>query len=160
MDLSAVRAAPGVVDVLVASDIPGVNDCGPIIHDDPIFADGIVEYVGQPIFLVLADSYDAARRAARLAKVDYAELPPVLTPQEGKRLQSYVLPPMHLVRGEPAAALARAPHRMTGEWYVGGQGSSISKARSRTRCRRKTAASTSGARRSIRPRCRTSSRMR
>ena len=121
LDLSAVRAAPGVIDVLVAADIPGPNDCGPIVHDDPILADGLVQYVGQPMFAVLADSYDAARRAARNAKVEYAVLHPVLTPQEARRLGSYVLPPMHLARGDAAAALARAPRRIAGEWYVGGQ---------------------------------------
>jgi xanthine dehydrogenase large subunit len=121
IDLAAVRAAPGVVDVLLPADIPGHNDCGPIVHDDPIFADGLVQYVGQPIFAVLAETYDAARRAVRLAKVDYEPLPAVLTPQEAKRLESWVLPPMHLVRGAPADALAKAPRRLTAEWYVGGQ---------------------------------------
>jgi len=121
LDLSAVRAAPGVVDVLLPADIPGHNDCGPIVHDDPIFADGLVQYAGQPIFAVLGVSYDDARRAARLAKVEYEELHPVLTPQEAKKLESYVLPPMHLVRGAPADALKTAKHRLSGEWYVGGQ---------------------------------------
>ena len=121
LDLSAVRAAPGVVAVLTAVDIPGPNDCGPIIHDDPILADGLVQYVGQPMFVVVAETNDAARRAARLAEVDYDELPAVLTPQGAKRQKSYVLPPMHLKRGNPGAAMAAAPRRMTGEFYVGGQ---------------------------------------
>ncbi len=115
------RAAPGVVAVLTAADIPGTNDCGPIVHDDPILADGLVQYVGQPMFVVLALSNLAARRAARLAKVDYEVLTPVLTPQEAKRLKSYVLPPMHLTRGDPGGAMAGAPRRMRGEFYVGGQ---------------------------------------
>jgi xanthine dehydrogenase large subunit len=67
IDLEPVRASRGVVAVITAADIPGTNDCGPIIHDDPILADGLVEYVGQPIFLVVADTHDNARRAARLA---------------------------------------------------------------------------------------------
>ncbi len=107
--------------MLTAADIPGENDCGPIVHDDPILADGLVQYVGQPMFVVVAETYAAARRAARLAKVDYDVLPPVLTPQEAKRLQSYVLPPMHLKRGDPGAAMTAAPRRMSGEFYVGGQ---------------------------------------
>jgi xanthine dehydrogenase large subunit len=61
--------------VLTASDIPGPNDCGPIVHDDPILADGVVQYVGQPMFAVVAETNDVARRAARLAKVDYEVLP-------------------------------------------------------------------------------------
>jgi xanthine dehydrogenase large subunit len=121
IDLEAVRAANGVVAVLTAADIPGENDCGPIVHDDPILADGLVQYVGQPMFAVVATTRGAARRAARLAHGDYEPLPAVLTPQEAKRRQSFVLPPMHLVRGEPAAALAAAPRRLRGEFFVGGQ---------------------------------------
>ena len=121
LDLDAVRAVPGVVAVLTAADIPGPNDCGPIIHDDPILADGLVQYVGQPMFVVVAETNDVARRAARLAKVDYEVLPAVLTPQEAKRQKSYVLPPMHLQRGDPGTAMAAAPRRLAGEMYVGGQ---------------------------------------
>ena len=121
LDLTAVRATPGVVAVLTAEDIPGPNDCGPIVHDDPILADGVVQYAGQPMFAVVAETNDIARRAARLAKVDYEILPAILTPQEAKRQKSYVLPPMHLVRGDPGTVMAAAPRRMGGEFYVGGQ---------------------------------------
>jgi hypothetical protein len=62
------RALPGVVAVLSAADIPGPNDCGAIVHDDPILADGEVRYVGQPVFAVIAETRDAARRAAAQAK--------------------------------------------------------------------------------------------
>ncbi len=121
IDLAPVRASRGVVAVLTASDIPGLNDCGPIVHDDPILADGLVQYVGQPIFIVVADSHDNARRAARLAVVDYDDLPAILTPQAARAAQSYVLPPMRLARGDAAQAFARAPHTAKGELYVGGQ---------------------------------------
>ncbi|NVD99175.1 xanthine dehydrogenase molybdopterin binding subunit [Massilia sp. BJB1822] len=120
-DLTAVRAAPGVVAVYTVADIPGTNDCGPIIHDDPILADGLVQYVGQPVFIVVADTHDNARRAARRAKIDYQELPAILTPQEAKAAQSYVLPPMQLRRGDAQAAFERAPHVVKGKLYVGGQ---------------------------------------
>ena len=61
-----IAAMPGVVAVLVAADIPGPNDCGPVIHDDPILADGVVHYLGQPVFAVIAETRDAgaARRGA------------------------------------------------------------------------------------------------
>jgi xanthine dehydrogenase large subunit len=121
IDLDPVRAARGVVAVLLASDIPGLNDCGPIIHDDPILADGLVQYVGQPIFIVVADSHDNARRAARLALVEYDELPAILTPQAARAAASYVLPPMRLARGDAADAFARAAHVVKGELSVGGQ---------------------------------------
>ena len=121
MDLAQVRASRGVVAVYTAEDIPGTNDCGPIIHDDPIFADGLVMYVGQPMFIVVADSHDNARRAARLAKVTYDELPAILTPQAAKAAGSYVLPPMQLTRGDWQAAFESAPHSVKGQLYVGGQ---------------------------------------
>ncbi|MBC7625434.1 MAG: xanthine dehydrogenase molybdopterin binding subunit [Aeromicrobium sp.] len=121
MDLSRVHAAPGVVAVLTARDIPGRNDCGPIIHDDPILADGVVQYVGQPMFAVIADTVLTARRAARLAKITYEDLPAVMSPQAAKAQQSFVLPPIHRVRGDPAAALAAAPRRLKGTFSVGGQ---------------------------------------
>lgn len=119
--LDAVRAMPGVIGVLTAADIPGPNDCGPILHDDPILAGGEVHYVGQPVFAVIAASHEAAHRAARAAVIDYAPLPAVLDPLEATRRQSLVLPPMQLVRGDPAARLAAAPRRLAGQWQVGGQ---------------------------------------
>lgn len=121
MSLDKVRTAPGVVSVLTADDIPGVNDCGPILHDDPILASGTVHFIGQPIFLVVAVSHDAARRAARLADIDYEPLPPVLTPDAAHAAGSYVLPPMHLSRGDAASRIAQALHRDAGRIHLGGQ---------------------------------------
>src|SRR5262245_47677640 len=69
IDLSAVKAYPGVVAVLTAKDIPGVNDCSPSIGGDPILADGEIIFHGQVIFAVVAEIRDAARRAARLARI-------------------------------------------------------------------------------------------
>jgi len=121
IDFADVLASRGVRAVLTAKDIPGTNDCGPIIHDDPILADGLVQYIGQPIFVVVADSHDLARRAARKAKISYEELPAILTPQAARAAGSYVLPPMRLTRGDAETAFERAPHRVKGELYVGGQ---------------------------------------
>jgi len=121
IDLAPVRASAGVVAVYTAGDIVGTNDCGPIIHDDPIFCVEEVMYVGQPIFIVVADTHDNARRAARRAVVDYDELPAIFTPQEAKAAQSYVLPPMQLKRGQFQAAFDAAPRMVKGQLFVGGQ---------------------------------------
>ncbi|GGC94385.1 xanthine dehydrogenase molybdopterin binding subunit [Undibacterium terreum] len=121
INFDAVKAAPGVISIYTASDFPGTNDCGPIIHDDPILADGIVEYVGQPIFIVVAESHDLARRAVRKVEIVYEELPAILTPVEARAAQSFVLPPMSLKRGDAQQALQNAPHRVTGKLHVGGQ---------------------------------------
>jgi xanthine dehydrogenase large subunit len=123
VDVPALRAMPGVVDVLVAADIPGPNDCGPIVHDDPILADGELRYLGQPVFAVVAQTRDAARRAASRAKqvLKVEVLPPVLSHQEAHAKQQYVLPPMHLLRGEARTAIEAAPRRLKGTLDVGGQ---------------------------------------
>ncbi|MYM35509.1 xanthine dehydrogenase molybdopterin binding subunit [Duganella sp. FT94W] len=121
MDLAPVRAAPGVVAVYTAADIVGTNDCGPIIHDDPILAVEEVMYVGQPIFIVVADTHDNARRSARKAVVAYEELPAIFTPQEAKAAGAYVLPPMQLKRGDCQAAFEAAPRVVKGQLFVGGQ---------------------------------------
>jgi len=121
IDFAGVLASRGVRAVLTARDIPGTNDCGPIIHDDPILADGLVQYIGQPIFVVIADSHDLARRAVRKVKVEYEELPAILTPQAARAAGSFVLPPMRLTRGDAETAFERAPNRVKGELYVGGQ---------------------------------------
>jgi xanthine dehydrogenase large subunit len=123
LDLDRVRAMPGVVAVLSAADIPGVNDCGPIVHDDPILAEGTVHWRGQPMFLVVARTRGEARRAAALAAqvATIEPLPAVLDALEAHRLQQYVVPPMRMVRGDAAAAIASAPHRLAGRFSLGGQ---------------------------------------
>jgi xanthine dehydrogenase large subunit len=121
MDLAAVRAAPGVVCVMVAADIPGHNSYGPILDDDPIFAFDEVQCVGQPIFAVAATSTEAARRAAKLAKVDYEELPAILDIRSALAAQSFVIPTQTLRRGLPTEAMAAAAHRLKGSLELGGQ---------------------------------------
>jgi xanthine dehydrogenase large subunit len=121
LDLAAVRAAPGVVAVLTAADIPGENNVGPILHDDPILAAGEVQFLGQPLFLVVAESVGAARRAARLAAVEYDDLPAVLTIEDALARQLFVLPTVTLQRGDWQAAIGAAPHRLKGGFRIGGQ---------------------------------------
>jgi xanthine dehydrogenase large subunit len=122
MSLDKVRATPGVVAIFTADDIPGVNDVGPIIHgDDPILADGLVQYIGQPIFIVVATSHETARLAARRAEVVYEELPAILTAQQARAANQHVLPPMKLARGEADTKIARAARREAGEMLLGGQ---------------------------------------
>lgn len=121
LDLSAVTAAPGVVAVFTAADVPGENNYGAVLKDDPLFADDEVQYVGQPLFAVAARSYQEARRAAALAKVEYEELPAILDIRGAIAAQSFVLPTRVLERGNAAAALSAAPHRLQGSFAVGGQ---------------------------------------
>jgi len=123
LDLSAVRKAPGVACVLTAADIPGENDASPVMHDDPVFAVDEVQYVGQSLFAVAADSIEAAHAAAALAKVEYEDLPALISVDDALAAGSE-LPtvPAHTMRlGDVDAALAGSAHRIKGTVKVGGQ---------------------------------------
>jgi xanthine dehydrogenase large subunit len=121
MDLDGVRSAAGVVSVITAADIPGDNNCGPVVHDDPILAPGLVQYAGQAIFAVAAHSVDAARKAVQLARIEYAELAPILDARAAIAAGSFVLPTETLERGNSAQAIAAASHRLQGSLTLGGQ---------------------------------------
>ncbi len=121
IDCAAARAVPGVSAVVTAADIPGVNDVAPIFSGEPILADRVAEYVGHPVAAVAASDRDTARRAAALVAVDYELLEPVLTIEEAMERQSYVATPQVMKRGDAAAAIAAAPHRISGEAGCGGQ---------------------------------------
>ena len=121
--LDAVRAAPGVVDVLTAADIPGHNDVSPTDkHDDPVFAEGKVEFLGQPVFAVVAETRELARRAATRANIEYRGLPHVIDVAAAEEAgYPPVTEPLTLRRGDAAGALKKAKHRIAGRMRVGGQ---------------------------------------
>ena len=121
LDLDAVRAAPGIVAVFTAADIPGENNVGPVVHDDLLLADGEILYPGQPLFLVAATGTNAARRAARLGKAIVEPLPALVTIAEAKAAGAEIEATQFMVRGDADAALATAPHRLTGSLEMGGQ---------------------------------------
>ncbi|PCM44647.1 xanthine dehydrogenase molybdopterin binding subunit [Marinobacter sp. ANT_B65] len=121
MDLDAVRQYPGVIAVITAKDVPGHLDIGPVFPGDPVLADGIVEYIGQPVFAVAATSHEAARKAAKLAKIEYEALDAVVTVTQALNKEFFVRPSQTQQRGQPDLALAQAPNRLSGEQFVGGQ---------------------------------------
>lgn len=122
MDLSAVRACEGVVAVWTAKDLPFANDVSPSAHDEPLLATDRVHYVGQPVFLVVAESHHAARKAARKGAITYRELPAILTVDAalaaGSRFEGG---PVIWSRGDAEAAIAAAPRVIEGRLDIGGQ---------------------------------------
>ncbi len=122
LDLDPVRAMPGVVAVLTAADLPFANDVSPSAHDEPLLADGTVHYVGQPVFLVVATSHLAARKAVRAAVVTYRELDALLTIDAALAADSrFEEGPRIYEKGDAAAAIAAAPHMIEGTFELGGQ---------------------------------------
>ena len=120
LDLEAVRRAPGVVAVVTAADLPGVNNIGPVLPDEPMFATDLVQFRGQPLFAVAATSVELARRAARLAKVQYQPLEPIVTIEQALEKQQFVLPTVRMQRGD-VASIAQSAHRIKGKLRCGGQ---------------------------------------
>ncbi|MBC56318.1 MAG: xanthine dehydrogenase molybdopterin binding subunit [Confluentimicrobium sp.] len=122
LDLDPVRAAPGVVAVLTALDLPGANDVSPSAHDEPLLSEGEVFYLGQPLFLVVAETHLAARKAARLAEVGYRDATPILTIDDALAADSrFEDGPRIYAKGDAQKAIAGARHVVEGEMEIGGQ---------------------------------------
>ena len=121
LDVSAVQSYPGVVAVIMAKDVPGRNDISPVAGDEPAFADGDILYHQQPVFAVIAETRDAARRAARLGRMDITEIKPLVTVADALAANSMVQPDYAFVRGDVEASLAEASHRIKDAFYIGGQ---------------------------------------
>jgi xanthine dehydrogenase large subunit len=121
LDLDAVRAAPGVVAVLTAADVPGRNDVSPVMGDDPMFADGTVEFHGQVVFAVVAESRDLARRAVRLAAIEVAAETPLVTVDDALAADCHILPDYTFRKGDCTAVLAAASRWIDGVFHIGGQ---------------------------------------
>ncbi|MFT9063340.1 MAG: xanthine dehydrogenase molybdopterin binding subunit [Acetobacter persici] len=123
MDLEAVRAVPGVVCVLTAADIPGENQISAVGKgDEPLLAEGEVCFYGQPVFVVVAETRGVARRAAKLAKIEYEDRPAVLNIAQARDAGGeLVWRPLVMSRGDVEAGLAAAPRRLSGQVTIGGQ---------------------------------------
>jgi xanthine dehydrogenase large subunit len=122
MDLTAVRAAPGVVAVLSADDFTDMPDCSPSAHDEPLLSTGRIHYMGQALFLVVATSHLAARKAARLGKITCAEETPILTVDDALAANSrFEQGPIVWQRGDAAGAMATATKIVEGQINIGGQ---------------------------------------
>ncbi|WP_319774246.1 xanthine dehydrogenase molybdopterin binding subunit [Breoghania sp.] len=121
LDLDAVKAAPGVVAVLTAHDVPGENDCSPSIGGDPILADGEILFWGQVIFVVVAHTRAQARKAAQLAKIEVEATSPVVSVDCALVNDTTVLPDYQFRKGQPETALDTSNQRLSGAMRIGGQ---------------------------------------
>ena len=121
VDTSAALAMPGVVDVILSKDIPGDPTLAAFAGDEPVFATDTVQFVGHVIGVVVAKTTLQARHAARKIRLDIEALPAILSVKGALAAKSYVLPPVHVRRGDAAAAMRSASHTLSGTLEVGGQ---------------------------------------
>ena len=122
LHLDAVRAAPGVVAVIGPDDLDPMPDCSPSLHDEPLLCTGDVHYAGQPLYLVVAETHRAARRAARLHRAEIQPRDPILTVEDALAAEAWFDDgPRVWGTGDVDAALAAAPRRLSGRIEIGGQ---------------------------------------
>ncbi|TDN56557.1 xanthine dehydrogenase molybdopterin binding subunit [Scandinavium goeteborgense] len=121
IDTAACLQVPGVVRVLSWQDVPGELDIGPLAPGDPLFAKDTVEYHGQVVLMIAAETPDAARAGALAAKITIEPLDAVLDVEQALAQQHFVEQPHVQQRGDADGALAAAPHRLQGQFHIGGQ---------------------------------------
>jgi xanthine dehydrogenase large subunit len=121
LDLAAAERSPGVVAILTAADIPGENQIGNIIPDEPLLSTGELHYLGQPIALVLAESVGDARRAVSRIALSCIEEEPLLDPREAFQRHSLIAPPRTFLLGDPDKAWKECSYIIEGRVDSGGQ---------------------------------------
>ncbi len=118
-DLSRAKKSPGVAAVLSYLDVPGHNQMGPVVKDEPCLAAQEVSFVGQAMFLVAAKTDAECRAAEKLIDVKYQPLDPILTIEDAIAKNSLLGPPRTMNRGDAEAALKRSLHTIKGELRTG-----------------------------------------
>ena len=123
MDLTAVKAMPGVIGTITTLDIPGMNDISPTgQNDEPVFPVDTVQFYGQPLFAVIAKTRKIARHAAKLAVIDYDILPHALSISSAQNVgYPHVTAPLKLERGNVDKIKSKGSNQIKGEIAIGGQ---------------------------------------
>lgn len=111
----------GVKAILTAQDIPGINQVGGIIPDETLFAEDEVQFVGEPIGIVVADSIELAKRAIKKIKIDYEPLPAIFNPREAFEKSKLIMPPRTFSFGNVDETWDKCDFVIEGKVETGGQ---------------------------------------
>ena len=123
IDLEAVKASEGVVDVVTIDDVPGHKDIGPVFEGDPLLANQEIKFFGQPVFAVLATSVQLARQAAQKGQVEIVTQSPVLDAKTAHKHETFVRPLHRFGQNSDKvqSSLDNASHKTSGGLSIGGQ---------------------------------------
>ncbi len=121
VDLSAAMRIPGVVALLTYKDVPGHNQFGSILKDEHLLAAEMVEYVGDPIVLIVAVTRAAIDAAKKSIRIEIEERAPILSIDAAIAAESFIGKQLTIQRGDPSVALSHAKHRLEGTLVTGGQ---------------------------------------
>ena len=121
LDISKARDLEGVHKVLISSDITGINQIGGIIDDEPLMAENIVDFIGMPIALVLADSESIARKACKLIECEIEALEVITDPRIAYEKGALIIPSKKFILGDTESTWSSCSHIFEGKADVNGQ---------------------------------------
>ena len=126
-DLSEAELVQGVCKILSYKDIPGENQLGAIVHDEPCLAVNAVKCIGQAVFLIAAETEAAAIEAEKKIIIQYHELEAVTDLETAISLNRLISPPKFIGRGDVDKTLEESAHRIKGELRTGAPGTLVSR---------------------------------
>lgn len=121
IDYSKAEALEGVQRIFTYKDVPGENEIGGIIPDEPLFAEDEVHFWGMPIALIVAESDFIARKARSLIDIEIEDLPVITTAKEAKAKGSFINAPRSFSLGDTEKAFADCEYIFEGETFSNGQ---------------------------------------
>ena len=121
LDISKARDLEGVHKVLISSDITGINQIGGIIDDEPLMAENIVDFIGMPIALVLADSESIARKACKLIDCKIEALEEITDPRIAYEKGALIIPSKKFILGDTESTWSSCSHIFEGKADINGQ---------------------------------------
>ncbi|MFV0388920.1 MAG: xanthine dehydrogenase molybdopterin binding subunit [Pyrinomonadaceae bacterium] len=121
LDVAEAESAPGVVRVITAKDIPGENQIGGVIPDEPLLADKKVHFAGMPIAVVLAETEEGARAAVKRIRAEFDELEPVTEAREAYVKGEFIAEPKQFILGDTTSAFKKCKYVFEGSTEQNGQ---------------------------------------
>jgi xanthine dehydrogenase large subunit len=121
IDIEEAKNLPGVQAVFIYKDIPGINQVGGIIQDETLFAEIDVQFIGEPVALVVADSMKIAKKAATKIKIKYQPLPVITDPREAFEKNRLIMPLKIFSFGDTEKAWKNCETIVKGRVETGGQ---------------------------------------
>ncbi len=120
-NLEKARQLKGVHAILSYKDIPGANQMGPVFHDEPCLAENTVNFIGQAVFIIAAESKEIAAKAEKLIEIEYKPLTPITTIEEAIANNQLLSVPRIINRGNADEAMQKAKHVLKGTLKTGAQ---------------------------------------
>ena len=120
-DLTKALKVQGIVKILTHKDIPGIKKFGVTTHDQPILVIDEINFFAEPLFLIIAHTYESAYQAAKLIKVEIQELEPVISIEQAKKKDWKLASGKKLEQGNIDIGFKQSDHIIQGQLHIGGQ---------------------------------------